>query len=853
MGSRIRENPAHVFDCFCEISVPTRGCEVASIQRSYPEKYSEEEILKSVPEFAFPCEFTIKHVQHFSFILTNIDSRWTFGYCRHAPDTPTSYVFLSALPWHETFYRLLNYVSEIASKNEEAVWTFLGALYHIPVPNPGHTLHVLWDKDQNQFVAQCPDHRKLPAIPENRNLMEYFSAVDVHNMIMLFASLLHERRIVITSKRLSRLTACVQAASVLLYPMQWQHIIIPVLPVRLLDYLSAPMPFLIGVSEPTMSQVDQTELGEVVLLDADANKIYTPFDDLQTLPGEIITSLKKNLKNPNAMLGDGVARAFLRAMVQLIGGYRVALKLQLGEKISFDPRKFIQSRPSMQTFLEKILNLQLFQQFIEGRLELLNSGKGFHDEFEFEVNNYEDKNASGLTTQYKEWLFTMKKGSGAFFKSVKSKFKDRSKQVYKDFRVKAHEKHHKDSIKKKNQDDTQPKSAPSSPTLHRNRHTVHATSKIKYTSNTRFSSTRSVKELKAENSSTSRLQQMKLLDVNEYMEGTENSMSDNDTSPSPSLQRINLDLMGDLQDLIFSRQTHGSLESIAASSATSDSTSVDLVQPSSSMEKFYIDFLSSQDDLTHDNRPIPPPRSKRRNQLSLAAMHQSSKSQPFLDKVKSKSTSIIQLQPLISDKKVDQINPHKLASGSTKSLVVSDKSTANSQDLSDALIKEKLNRPTTCPVRQQTNPVYFTPPVTVKRLENGTTTQHFNQSKDLQGSSYISGESSGTTPSPLFSPTPANDLELLKKYGLNFSSLPLKSPGASVRPLSSCTLSPSSKSTTWFMSDTSLPPKSSKLHLSSSSSSQSHSLADLAIQSSSDKSLKESESKEKHRKKLNIP
>ncbi|XP_076316421.1 DENN domain-containing protein 1A-like [Tachypleus tridentatus] len=248
--------------------------------------------------------------------------------------------------------------------------------------------------------------------------------------------------------------------------MQWQHIIIPVLPVRLLDYLSAPMPFLIGVSEPTMSQVDQTELGDVVLLDADANKISTPFDDLQTLPSEIITSLKKNLKNPNAMLGDGVARAFLRAMVQLIGGYRVALKLQLGEKISFDPQKFIQSRPSMQTFLEKILNLQLFQQFIEERLELLNSGKGFQDEFEFEVNSYEDKNTSGLTTQYKEWLFTMKKGGGAFFKSVKSKFKDRSKQVYKDFKVRTQEKHHKDSLKIKNQDDMQPKSAPSSPTLH---------------------------------------------------------------------------------------------------------------------------------------------------------------------------------------------------------------------------------------------------------------------------------------------------------------------------------------------------------------------------------------------------
>ncbi|XP_022258309.1 DENN domain-containing protein 1B-like [Limulus polyphemus] len=201
------------------------------------------------------------------------------------------------------------------------------------------------------------------------------------------------------------------------------------------------MPFLIGVPSITISQVDLSDLEGVVFLDADTNDINTPFDDLQKLPGEVVALLKKNLKNPNAMLGDGIPRAFLHATVQLIGGYRDALRLKLGEKISFDPEKFIQSRSSsMQKLLEKILNLQLFQQFIEGRLELLNCGKGFRDEFEFEVNSYEDKSNSGLTTQYKEWLHTMKKGSSTFLKSVKSKFKDRSKQAYKDVRLKANDK-----------------------------------------------------------------------------------------------------------------------------------------------------------------------------------------------------------------------------------------------------------------------------------------------------------------------------------------------------------------------------------------------------------------------------
>lgn len=66
-------------------------------------------------------------------------------------------------------------------------------------------------------------------------------------MMVIFASMLYERRIVFTSKRLSRLSACVQAANAVLYPMNWQHIFIPVLPMSLIDYLLAPMPFLIGV------------------------------------------------------------------------------------------------------------------------------------------------------------------------------------------------------------------------------------------------------------------------------------------------------------------------------------------------------------------------------------------------------------------------------------------------------------------------------------------------------------------------------------------------------------------------------------------------------------------------------
>ncbi|KAL7978489.1 hypothetical protein Chor_004306, partial [Crotalus horridus] len=76
----------------------------------------------------------------------------------------------------------------------------------------------------------------LPSIPENRNLTEYFVAVDVNNMLHLYASMLYERRILICCSKLSTLTACVHGSASLLYPMFWQHVYIPVLPPHLLDY-----------------------------------------------------------------------------------------------------------------------------------------------------------------------------------------------------------------------------------------------------------------------------------------------------------------------------------------------------------------------------------------------------------------------------------------------------------------------------------------------------------------------------------------------------------------------------------------------------------------------------------------
>lgn len=105
-------------------------------------------------------------------------------------------------------------------------------------------------------------------------------------------------------------------------------------------------------------------MGDVVVLDADADALETPFNDLESIPLDVVNSLKRELRN-QVSVGDGVSRAFLRALVQLIGGYRDALKFHQGERITFNSDAFVESRPtSMQPFLRKMLQLQIFQQVL---------------------------------------------------------------------------------------------------------------------------------------------------------------------------------------------------------------------------------------------------------------------------------------------------------------------------------------------------------------------------------------------------------------------------------------------------------------------------------------------------------
>ncbi|KRX67509.1 DENN domain-containing protein 1A [Trichinella sp. T9] len=421
MASRLRLNPVTLFDVFAEVASNESEGGNPWILWKYPDDFNDEKILRSIAEFSYPCTLSSESVQLFSFVLTDLEGCYTFGFCRHAPRTKTCYCLLSALPWPEVFFKFLNHIASVADQcSPDEVERLLDCTYHQEIPLPNQSFVINSSSGRNALECLCPDNTKLPKIPENRYLTEYFNAVNETAMIAVFASMLCERRIIFKGNKLGKLSSCVLAANLLIYPMH-----------------CAPMPYLIGVPSVLYEQsfMQEVDLNDVVMLDIDSKLFRSPYDDVSTLPYEVISVLKKNMRLSYGTAGDGLARAFLRALVVLIGGYREALQFRQGELITFSPEAFVQTRPSnLRPFLDKMLDLQIFRQFIDDRLDRLNTGVGFQDQFEEECNCYSGKESSRIKYQYNEWMNNMKKEGGAWVKQIRSKVKLKGKEAMNDIR-----------------------------------------------------------------------------------------------------------------------------------------------------------------------------------------------------------------------------------------------------------------------------------------------------------------------------------------------------------------------------------------------------------------------------------
>ncbi|OAY27060.1 uncharacterized protein LOC110603584 [Manihot esculenta] len=96
----------------------------------------------------------------------------------------------------------------------------------------------------------------------------------LENVLTLFAGALLEKQIVVVCSNLGILSALILSIVPLIRPYQWQSLLMPILPDDMLDFLDAPVPYIVGVKNKT-SEV-QSKLSNTILVDANKNQVKSP-------------------------------------------------------------------------------------------------------------------------------------------------------------------------------------------------------------------------------------------------------------------------------------------------------------------------------------------------------------------------------------------------------------------------------------------------------------------------------------------------------------------------------------------------------------------------------------------------
>ncbi|KAJ0745683.1 putative cDENN domain, uDENN domain, tripartite DENN domain, DENN domain lobe protein [Helianthus annuus] len=96
-------------------------------------------------------------------------------------------------------------------------------------------------------------------------------ALRLEHILTIFVGALLEKQIVFVCSNLGILSASVLSIIPLIRPYQWQSFFMPVLPNDMLDFLDAPVPFIVGVKSKTAEV--QSKSGNVILVDANKNQV----------------------------------------------------------------------------------------------------------------------------------------------------------------------------------------------------------------------------------------------------------------------------------------------------------------------------------------------------------------------------------------------------------------------------------------------------------------------------------------------------------------------------------------------------------------------------------------------------
>lgn len=187
---------------------------------------------------------------------------------------PKCLVLVSRLDYSETFKNCLGtiytvYLESLPYLLETLIGNILGCIQIPPAGGPQVRFSIGAGDKQ---ALQPPLSSTLPgeSLRFLRNLIQQFSFISVtgscasllfkqlgkKNVLLLYCAAMTEHKILFHSTSYSRLTESCRALTSLMYPLRYTHTYVPILPASILEILSTPTPFIMGIHSSMQNEVN---------------------------------------------------------------------------------------------------------------------------------------------------------------------------------------------------------------------------------------------------------------------------------------------------------------------------------------------------------------------------------------------------------------------------------------------------------------------------------------------------------------------------------------------------------------------------------------------------------------------
>ncbi len=141
--------------------------------------------------------------------------------------------------------------------------------YHKPIPGVVNCSIPFLSGDGDRLHVSLPPKTGIPALPHGVSVVSVCRLLGAEGLTALLAAILTESKILVHSADVANLAMVGEVITALMYPFQWLHPFIPVLPLSMMTIVEAPVSYFLGVPSCNMKMIDKRMLGDVVVVDLD--------------------------------------------------------------------------------------------------------------------------------------------------------------------------------------------------------------------------------------------------------------------------------------------------------------------------------------------------------------------------------------------------------------------------------------------------------------------------------------------------------------------------------------------------------------------------------------------------------